>query len=99
LPVFSYKEHGLVEHRIGLDERERMRKRMSTQTKIALGSVLSTFGALAFVLSLLLVWTEAPSPWALLLGFFVGVITGLGTTLAIAGLVERRRANQRKIGA
>jgi len=70
-----------------------MWKSMSTQTKIALGSVLSTLGALAIVLSLLLEWTAAPSPWDFLLGFVVGVINGLGATLAIAGLIERRRAN------
>jgi hypothetical protein len=68
-------------------------KSMSTQTKIALGSVLAALGALMIVLSLLLEWTAAPSPWDLLLGFVVGVITGFGATLAIAGLVERRRAH------
>jgi hypothetical protein len=69
-----------------------MRKSMSTQTKIALGSVFAALGALAIVLSLLLEWT-APSPWDLLAGFVVGVITGFGATLAVAGLVERRRAS------
>ena len=66
---------------------------MSTQTKITLGAVLSIFGALGIVLSLLLEWTTAPTPWDFLLGFFVGVITGLGVTLALAGLIERRRSN------
>ena len=66
---------------------------MSTQTKIALGSVLSTLGALIIVLSLLLQWTTAPSPWDFLLAFVVGVISGFGATLAITGLIERRRAN------
>lgn len=64
---------------------------ISTQTKIGVGSALSTLGALAIVLSLLLEWTAAPSPWGYLLGFLVGVLTGLGATLAIAGLIERRR--------
>lgn len=67
---------------------------ISTQTKIALGSVLSTFGALGFVLSLLLEWTSAPQPWDFLLGFVVGVLIGLGVTLVIAGLIERRRGAQ-----
>jgi len=70
-----------------------MWKSMSTQAKIALGSVFAALGALAIVLSLLLGWTAAPSPWDLLLGFVVGVITGFGATLAIAGLIERRRAS------
>ena len=66
---------------------------MSTQTKIALGSVLASSGALGIVLSLLLEWTAAPRPWGFLLGFVVGVAAGLGATLVITGLVERRRGN------
>jgi len=66
---------------------------MSTQTKLALGAVLSTLGALAIVLSLLLGWSEVPNPWDFLLGFSVGVVTGLGATLAVAGLIERRRGS------
>ena len=66
---------------------------MSTQTKIALGSVLSTLGALGIVLSVLLEWTVLPRPWGFLLGFVLGVAAGLGATLAIAGLIERRHAN------
>jgi len=66
---------------------------ISTQTKIGVGSVLSTFGALAIVLSMLLEWT-APRPWGFLIGFGVGVLTGLGATLAIVGLIERRRGSQ-----
>ena len=66
---------------------------MSTQTKIALGSVLATVGALGMVLSLLLGWSAAPRPWGFLLGFVVGVLAGLGATLSVSGLIERRRGN------
>lgn len=66
-------------------------KNISTKTKIALGAVLSTMGALSIVLSLLLQWSAAPGPWGFLLGFVEGVISGLGATLAIAGLIERRQ--------
>ncbi len=65
---------------------------LSTQTKLGLGAVLSTIGALGIVLSLLLGWTAAPRPWGFLLGFSLGVAAGLGVTLAIAGLLERRRS-------
>jgi hypothetical protein len=63
---------------------------MSNQTKLGLGSFLSTFGALGVVLSLLLDWTSAPEPWGFLLGLFFGVAVGLGVTLAVAGLIGRR---------
>jgi hypothetical protein len=75
----------------GRREGEKMLKGVKAQTKIALGSALSTLGGLAIVLSLLLGWTEAASPWDFLLGFLVGVVTGLGATLAVTGLIERRR--------
>lgn len=65
---------------------------MSAQTKMSLGAVLSAVGALGIVLSFLLEWTEAPRPWSFLLGFVVGVLAGLGATLAVAGLIERRRS-------
>lgn len=66
---------------------------MSTQTKIGMGSVLSTVGALGIVLLMLLEWTVAPRPWGFLLGFIFGVLAGLGTTLGISGLIERRLGN------
>jgi predicted ABC-type sugar transport system permease subunit len=66
---------------------------MSTQTKIALGSVLATVGALGMVLSLLLGWSAAPRPWGFLLGFLVGVLAGLGATLSVSALIERRRGS------
>jgi hypothetical protein len=64
---------------------------MNTRTRIALGSGLSTFGALAIVLSVLFEWAVAPRPWGFLWGFFTGVVAGLGVTLAISGLLDRRR--------
>jgi predicted ABC-type sugar transport system permease subunit len=64
--------------------------RMSTQIKLGIGSVLSTFGALGIVLSLILEWTALPRPWGFLLGFVLGVATGLGVLLSIRGLIEYR---------
>ena len=64
---------------------------MSTQTKIALGAVLSTLAALGIVLTFLLEWHEAPFPWSFILGFVNGILAGLGATLAVYGLIERRR--------
>jgi NhaP-type Na+/H+ or K+/H+ antiporter len=64
-----------------------MLSNMSTQTRLALGAALATIGALGIALSLLLGWSEAPGPWAFLLGFVTGVVTGLGATLSVAGLI------------
>ncbi len=66
---------------------------ISPQTKLALGSTLSTVAALGIVLTLLLGWTAVPSPWVFLLGFANGVSAGFGATLAVAGLIERRRGH------
>ncbi len=66
---------------------------ITTQAKLGLGAVLSTIGALGIVLSILLEWTAAPRPWGFLLGFGLGLAAGLGVTLAIAGLLERRRGH------
>jgi hypothetical protein len=61
---------------------------MSTQIKLGMGSVLSTFGALGIVLPLILEWTAAPTPWGFLLGFVFGVAAGVGAPLSIKGLIE-----------
>ena len=63
---------------------------MSTRTKMSWGAVLGTIGALGMVLSLLLEWPAAPRPWGFLLAFLVGVLAGVGVTLTVAGLVERK---------
>jgi hypothetical protein len=63
---------------------------MGTDTKIALGSVLGTAGALGIVLSLLLEWSAALGSWGLLLAFVFGALAGVGATLAVTGLIERR---------
>ena len=63
----------------------------NTRNRLGLGAVLATFGALGVVLSFLLGWTEAARPWSFVIGFVVGIACGLGGTLSVAGLIERRR--------
>jgi len=67
------------------------RSSASSQAKMALGSALASSGALLMVLALLLGWTSLPGPWDFLLGFATGLAAGLGTALALKGLIERRR--------
>lgn len=64
---------------------------MSSQTKIGLGSALATIGGLVIVLSPLLGWYSDPRPWVFPLGFVAGLVAGIGTALAVGGLIERRR--------
>jgi hypothetical protein len=66
---------------------------MSKQIKLGLGSVLGTFGALGIVLVLLLEWPAEPRPWGFLLVFVLGIMAGLGVTLAFSGLIDLRRSN------
>ena len=59
-----------------------------TYNKLAFGAILSTIAVLGIVLSVFLGWKDAPRPWGFLLGFVYVVLSGLGGTLAIAGLIE-----------
>jgi predicted ABC-type sugar transport system permease subunit len=74
-----------------VSDKGRILMNMNTQTKLGLGSAMATVAALGIVLSLLLEWSAAPRPWGFLLGFVFGVLAGLGVTLAVTGLIERRR--------
>jgi F0F1-type ATP synthase assembly protein I len=63
-----------------------------TRAKIGGGSALAAVAVLGMVLSPILGWPSAPRPWGFILGFVIGVLAGLGATLTVSGLVERRRA-------
>jgi NhaP-type Na+/H+ or K+/H+ antiporter len=63
---------------------------MKSEYKMSIGAVLATFGALGIVLSLLLP-IDLGRPLDFLLGFAVGVCSGLGAVLSLNGLMERRR--------
>lgn len=63
----------------------------SSHAKMALGSALASIGGLLIILSPLLGFYSIPHPWASLLGFVTGLLAGVGTALAIGGLIERRR--------
>ena len=65
---------------------------MDTQKKISLGSALSVIAVTGIVLSAIFGWTSLVRPWGFLLGFVLGIASGLGVTLAIAGLLENRRS-------
>jgi len=58
--------------------------------KLALGAVLSSVGGLGIVLGPHLGASALPWPWSFLAGFAAGIASGLGTVLALAGLLERR---------
>lgn len=58
--------------------------------KLGWGACLAVIGALSIVLGPTLGLTELGRPWSFLIGFTFGVITGLGATLSVAGLLEVR---------
>jgi hypothetical protein len=57
---------------------------------LALGATLATSGALVMVLGSLLGWYANPRPWMLALAFAAGAAAGIGATVGIKGLLERR---------
>ena len=60
---------------------------MKTQQKLIIGGALATLGGLAAIFGPGL---GVDRPWSFVVGFLVGVVTGLGATLAVVGLLERR---------
>jgi hypothetical protein len=64
---------------------------MDTRTKTGLGAAMAVLGALGFVIGPALGLAELATPWSFLIGFVVGIVAGLGATLAVAGLVEMRK--------
>jgi len=65
---------------------------MNTQQKISLGSALASMAGTGIALSAIFGWTSLDRPWGFLVGFVLGVAAGAGVVLAIAGLLEHRRA-------
>lgn len=63
---------------------------MTANKKLAIGAPLAVFGALGILLGIILEAGKLASPWSFLAGFVMGIITGLGVTLCIAGLLEKR---------
>ena len=63
---------------------------MNVRTKLGLGSPLACFGALALILVPLMGWTFVMGPWSFVIGLTIGITTGAGVALTIAGLVEQR---------
>ena len=63
---------------------------METNTKLAVGSALASLGGAGIVVGALLGAGQLGRPWSFLVGFVLGVATGIGSVLTISGLVERR---------
>jgi len=64
---------------------------ISTKKKLALGSFLTSTAGTGIILASIFGWSGSPRPWGFVLGFVLGILTGLGTTFIIAGLIEHRR--------
>ena len=57
---------------------------MESSQKTGIGAVLAILGAAGMILGPTLGATELGRPWSFLVGFVVGLICGLGVTLAIS---------------
>ena len=64
---------------------------LSSEQKLGVGSVLAVMGALGIIFGALSGGSTLGRPWSFLLGFVFGVLTGMGATLAISGLIDRGR--------
>lgn len=64
---------------------------MDPRKALGAGLILAILGGLGMILAPMVGATELQRPWSFLAGFGVGVISGLGVTLVIYGLIGRGR--------
>jgi hypothetical protein len=64
---------------------------MDARKKAGIGAALAGLGAIGFIIGPTLGLADLARPWSFLIGFVVGIVAGLGATLAVAGLFELRR--------
>ena len=64
-------------------------KRMKRNRKLQIGSILAIFGGLGIILTPFLGGTALDRPWSFIVGFFVGMIAGMGGVLSVFGLLEK----------
>jgi hypothetical protein len=65
---------------------------MNSQAKIVIGGALAALGGAGISLSSIFGWVALSRPWGFLLGFILGISTGIGVVLAIVGMLECRRS-------
>ena len=63
---------------------------MRSKRILALGSVMSAFGALGVFLVTSALSTSLEGPVSFVVGFFLGLVTGLGAVLALFNLPHAR---------
>lgn len=63
---------------------------MNPEKKISIGAFLAAGGSIGIILIILLGPPDMGRPWNFLIGFVFGIIAGLGATLSIYSLFEKR---------
>ena len=64
---------------------------MNTKSKLGIGAVLAVCGGLGMALGPVIGFTQLREPFSFFIGFAVGLIGGIGTVLAVSGLIEYRK--------
>ena len=64
---------------------------MRSAQKLSLGSLFGVVGAAGVIFGPMFSFPGLARPWSFILGFIFGLFAGLGATLAISGLLDRRK--------
>lgn len=67
---------------------------MKLEKELSIGAFLGTVGSVGIIISILFGAPDLARPWSFLVGFTVGVVTGIGVVLSLHGLIERRRGKE-----
>lgn len=70
---------------------------MNIKQKMIFGAVLSICGGISMALGPAFGFSNLGVPWSFITGFTFGVISGLGSVLAISGLVGTYQMSNQKI--
>ena len=72
-------------------------KQMNLKHKLIIRAFLTICGVFGIVWGSSLGLSNLGAPWSFITGFSFGILSGLGATLSIAGLIDNYELNKQKI--